>query len=212
MRPLTRTPHRRWLRSGSWLGFALGISSLAYVAFTLIDAQAYQAYASWRMEKAIATERLSLPEPQPSGRSALTVRVERVPKLIPGSPLGRIQIRRLGLSVMVLEGVDGKTLRRGVGHIPGTALPGQYGNAALAGHRDTFFRGLRDIREGDNITLTTLTGTYNYRVESTKVVSPEETYVLQDSPEPLLTLVTCHPFDFIGSAPNRFIVRAHRQL
>ena len=85
------------------------------------------------------------------------------------------------------------------------------GNVALAGHRDTFFRGLRKIRVNDEITLTTLSGSYRYRVDSTKVVKPEETEVLEDDGD-ILTLVTCYPFNFVGSAPRRFIVRARRVL
>ena len=95
-----------------------------------------------------------------------------------GSPLGRIEISSIGLAAMIMEGVDGKTLRHAVGHIPGTPLPGQQGNVALAGHRDTFFRGLRNIHKDDEITLTTLRGSYCYRVDSTQVVEPEDTQVL----------------------------------
>jgi sortase A len=102
------------------------------------------------------------------------------------------------------------TLRRAVGHFPGTALPGQQGNVAIAGHRDTFFRALRNICKENEITLTTLNGSYRYRVDSTKVVEPENTEVLDDSDDAILTLATCYPFDFMGSAPKRFVVRAHR--
>ena len=110
---------------------------------------------------------------------------------------------------MILEGTDERTLQRAVGHIAGTALPGQPGNVALAGHRDTFFRGLRNIRANDEITLSTLRGSYRYRVDSTRVVGPEATEVLASSPEGALTLVTCYPFYFVGPAPKRFVVRAH---
>ena len=127
-----------------------------------------------------------------------------------GSPLGRIEISTIGLAAMILEGTDDGTLRRAVGHIPGTALPGQEGNVAIAGHRDSFFRGLRNIHKDDEITLTTLNGFYRYRVDSTKVVEPEDIGVLDDSDVAILTLVTCYPFYFVGSAPQRFIVRAHR--
>ena len=92
----------------------------------------------------------------------------------------------------------------------GTPLPGQQGNVAITGHRDTFFRPLRNIRKDDEITLTTLSGSYRYRVDSTKVVEPEDTEVLDDSDDAILTLVTCYPFYFVGPAPKRFIVRAHR--
>jgi sortase A len=89
--------------------------------------------------------------------------------------LGRIEISAVGLAAMMREGIAEGTLRRAVGHIPGTPLPGQRGNIALAGHRDTFFRGLRKIRVNDGITLTTLSGSYRYRVDNTKVVKPVET-------------------------------------
>ena len=111
---------------------------------------------------------------------------------------------------MILEGTDAKTLRRAAGHIPRTAVPGQQGNVAIAGHRDTFFRGLRNLLKDDEITLTTLNGTYRYRVDSTKVVEPEDIWVLDHSDNAILTLVTCYPFYFVGPAPQRFIVRAHR--
>lgn len=128
----------------------------------------------------------------------------------PGSLVGRIEIPRLGVSAIVLEGVDSKTLRRGVGHIPETPLPGGGGNVGLAAHRDSFFRGLKDIRKNDIIQVRTLEGDFRYRVESTRIVEPEDTEVLDDGPAPMLTLVTCYPFYYVGSAPKRFIVHATR--
>jgi sortase A len=97
-----------------------------------------------------------------------------------------------------------------VGHISGTALPGKPGNVGVSGRRDTFFRPLRNIRQGDIVTLTTLQGEYWYRVVSTKVVSADDIAVLHPSESEILTLITCHPFYFVGSAPDRFIVRAER--
>ena len=126
--------------------------------------------------------------------------------------IGRMEVVRLGVSVMVVEGTSNKTLRRAVGHIAGTVLPGQPGNAGIAGHRDTFFRPLRNVHIGDLITLTTPRSQYRYRVESTKVVSPDNVAVLDSDGSEVLTLVTCHPFYFLGPAPNRFIVRATRVL
>ncbi|HYG62359.1 MAG TPA: class D sortase, partial [Thermoanaerobaculia bacterium] len=101
-------------------------------------------------------------------------------------------------------------LRRGAGRIPGTALPWEEGNVGVAAHRDRFFRGLKDIQKDDLVTLTTVHGTYQYRVESTEVVTPRDTHVLADTGEDTLTLVTCYPFYYVGSAPKRFIVRAQR--
>ena len=128
----------------------------------------------------------------------------------PGELIGRIGIPRLDLSVIVAEGVDTLTLRRAVGHIPGTGMPGKPGNVGLAGHRDTFFRPLRNIRGGDVITLTTPAGEYRYRVVSIKIVKPSDLGVLDPSVTEVLTLVTCYPFYYIGPAPDRFIVRAER--
>jgi sortase A len=127
-----------------------------------------------------------------------------------GDLVGRIEISRIGVSSIVLEGVGHKTLRRGVGHIPDTALPEGDGNVGLAAHRDSFFRGLKDVRKNDIITFKTLEGTYEYRVESTEIVMPEDTHVLADQGAPTLTLVTCYPFHYVGSAPKRFIVHARR--
>jgi len=128
-----------------------------------------------------------------------------------GELLGRIQIPRLGVTAVVLEGVGKRTLRRAAGHIPATALPSEdEGNIGIAAHRDSFFRGLKDIRKDDTIELTTLDGTRRYRVEWTKIVEPDDTSVLAPTGEPALTLVTCYPFYYVGSAPKRFIVRAHR--
>jgi sortase A len=111
---------------------------------------------------------------------------------------------------MIEEGDDGRTLRRAVGHLPGTVLPGQQGNVVIAGHRDTFFRPLRNIHKGDEITLTTLDGSYRYRVDFTEVLAPQDTEVLDNSAGAILTLVTCYPFYFVGPAPKRFIVRASK--
>jgi len=122
--------------------------------------------------------------------------------------LGRIEVPRLGLSAMTREGTDAATLRRAVGHVASTALPGQAGNAAFAGHRDTFFRKLRDVRKGDEIVFTTAQGRHRYVVNDLRVVDPRDVSVLEPTPRPVLTLVTCYPFNYIGPAPERFVVRA----
>jgi sortase A len=122
--------------------------------------------------------------------------------------VGMIEIPAVGLTTRVLEGSDARILRLSVGHIPGTALPGPSGNVGLAGHRDTYFRSLRRIKAGDEIRLTTVAGTFKYRVVSLRVVLPNAIEVLNDTQKPTLTLVTCYPFDFIGTAPQRLIVHA----
>ena len=124
--------------------------------------------------------------------------------------LGRIEIPRIGVRAVVREGADNVTLALAVGHVRGTARPGQNGNTVLAGHRDTFFRGLRKIRINDRVRLVVPPRTYEYRVVSLRVVAPNETEVLDPTPDEELTLVTCYPFRYIGPAPNRFIVRAAR--
>lgn len=130
----------------------------------------------------------------------------------PGGPrlLGRISVPRLKLSAMVNEGVDDQTLSLAIGHVPGTALPGSQGNVAVAAHRDTFFRPLKGIRVHDEIDFTTGHGEFRYRVESLRIVNPEDVEVLQPSAEPELTMITCYPFDFFGHAPKRFVVQARQ--
>ncbi len=123
---------------------------------------------------------------------------------------GRIEIPRLGVEGAIREGADDDTLRVAIGHIPGTALPGASGNVALAAHRYSFFRGLRRVRKGDRITVTTAGGENHYVVDRIEVVEINEVQVLDPTPEPTLTLVTCYPFDYIGDAPQRLVVRAHR--
>jgi sortase A len=127
------------------------------------------------------------------------------------TPLATLQIRRLGVSVVVLAGTDDWTLNRAVGHIAGTPKPGDDGNVGLAGHRDGFFRPLKDIAVGDVIEMAMEKGVDRYRVTETLIVSPSDVWVLDPTKTPTLTLVTCYPFYFIGSAPKRFIVRAARE-
>ena len=122
--------------------------------------------------------------------------------------LAVLRIPRLRLEVPVLPGTDDVTLDRAVGHIEDTALPGADGNSGIAGHRDGFFRGLKDVVSGDVIEIDTRRGKDVYRIERTWVVNPEDVSVLEPTPGRSLTLVTCYPFYFIGSAPQRFIVRA----
>ena len=141
-------------------------------------------------------------EPQPRAKT-----MDTAPRARAGV-IGRLEIPNLHLVAMVEEGADARTLRRAVGHIPGTALPGGHGNVGLAGHRDTFFRALREIQVNDAIELRTAQGTYRYRVESMRIVGPREVQVLRSTAVSSLTLVTCYPFYYVGSAPKRFVVRA----
>ena len=122
-------------------------------------------------------------------------------------PLAVLEIHKLRIRVPVFDGTDDLTLNRGVGRIIGTAKPGETGNIGIAGHRDGFFRGLKDISVGDEIDLTT-TEKATYIVDQIEIVSPSDVRVLQPRPSPSITLVTCYPFYFVGDAPKRFIVHA----
>lgn len=125
-----------------------------------------------------------------------------------GEPMAVLRIPKIRLEVAVLDGTDDRTLNRAVGHIAGTALPGAQGNLGIAGHRDGFFRGLKDIAPGDTLELETTAGREFYVVDAIRIVGPEEVSVLAGTPNQTITLVTCYPFYFVGSAPQRYIVRA----
>jgi sortase A len=122
--------------------------------------------------------------------------------------LARLEIPRIRVSAMVLDGAGSRTLRVGLGHISGTSRPGEQGNVAIAGHRDTIFRPLRRIKAGDEVVLETPRNTYHYRVSRIEIVDPTDTSVLKSHGQNELTLVTCYPFSFLGRAPKRFIVHA----
>ena len=209
------------LRWSPYFFFIIGILALGYVAVTLLDAMLFQVREAHSFEQAVLEGRKGAgpsggsQAPGPSLLSVLPGRPDHAATggretLRRSSAWGRIKISSIGLSSMILEGVDQQTLRRAVGHIPGTALPGEPGNVALAGHRDTFFRALRNIHKDDEISLETLDGAFRYRVDLIQVVAPENIEVLNGSRDSILTLVTCYPFAFVGPAPQRFIVRAHR--
>ena len=207
MRMVVRYSPRRAFRRLQYLLLACAVSLLGYCGFVLTDGWMFQHRERSRFEQqlrdreaagALRTASLDAPE-SPKHR----------PPMADGL-IGRIEIQRLGLSAMVTEGTSTATLRRAAGHIKGMALPGQPGNIGIAGHRDTFFRPLRNVRPDDVITLTTLLGVYRYRVVFTKVVSPDDVAVLDTTGDEVLTLITCYPFYFVGPAPDRFVVRADR--
>ena len=189
----------RWSRN---VFLVVGVLILGYCGFVLLDAKLYQAYETRHFQQQIRDF-----QPAITGEGRVQ---EASIHSSTGEALGEIELTRIGVTAMILEGTDDRTLRRSVGHIPGTPLPGQPGNVAIAGHRDTFFRALRNVRQDDEITLMTLDGSYRYRVDSISVVGPEDTQVLDNSGGDILTLVTCYPFSFVGPAPRRFIVRAQR--
>ena len=177
--------------------FAGAFSLLAYCGVVLMDTWIFQSRERREFES-------QLTAPAPIVKASLPI--------VSGGLIGRIEIRQLGLSAIVIEGTSWATLQRAVGHIAGTALPGAPGNVGISGHRDTFFRPLRNIHPNDIIKLTTLTGEFNYRVVSTRIVDPAEVSVLKSGVNESLTLVTCYPFYFVGPAPERFVVRAERTV
>jgi len=172
---------------------------------------AYQFYENWQFDH----ENAGNPAPHPVEHVALPAVLPDPDRGAAKSPLaetgwvvGRISIPRLNISAIVEEGVDESTLSRAVGHIPGTAYPGENGNIGIAGHRDTFFRKLKDLEPNDEIDFTTHSGRYHYTVESLTVVDPSDVSVLASKGGKILTIVTCFPFHYIGNAPRRFIVHA----
>jgi len=195
-----------------WLLAVVGLLLCTAAVWQYAEVRRFQAVENRRLELALRATVPAAPQPDP-GPAMPADREGSIaePAHKAGSLLGRIRIPRLNLSAIVLEGSDERTLRLGVGRVPRTAEPGTPGNVVLGGHRDTFFRPLRGIHQGDEISLTTPQGTYRYTVDWTTVVDPENIEPLKATPEPSLTLVTCYPFHYIGPAPQRFIVRARQE-
>ena len=189
------------LRRAQYVFWFAGILLCGLSAGVYLRARYFQAMESRRLEDALRSQVRGVIPAAPAHVKRTT-----------GSLVGRLEIPRLKFSAIVLEGSDSRTLRLGVGRIPGTAEPGQDGNVVLGGHRDTFFRPLRGIRAGDFITLATTAGPYRYVVEWTAVVDPRDTGSLHTTSERSLTLVTCYPFYYVGPAPQRFIVRARQVM
>jgi len=211
---------RRWLERALLWG---GACCLLLVGAAALHGRVGQAYAAWSFDRALQgrpasaasflADSLLASKVDATTRkdwSAQRVRAFEEAEAAAGRtpPLGRLEIPSLDLAVMVLDGTDEETLNRAVGRIAGTAQPGELGNLGIAGHRDGWFRALRKLLPGDEIVLRTMDGRYRYRVEEIEIVNPAETAVLAPSPDARLTLVTCYPFYWMGSAPQRFIVKA----
>ena len=188
---------RLFLRRIRWVLVVTGALAVTYVGLTMLYAKLYQEAAGNTLEEQIHAQ----------GQQTVSLPSVDVKE---GDVLGRIEIPRLGVRVVILEGTTAQILRRGVGHIVGTALPGEPGNIGIAGHRDTYFRALKNIRTDDEIQIQTATGLSSYEVDSVQIVAPGDTEVLAPSAGTGLTLVTCYPFYFIGAAPERFVVHARR--
>jgi sortase A len=228
-RPVRRParPRRRsnaFLAGLEWFFLLFGLLALDCCIWVYTSATLDQAYQDWSFDQVLLGSKPSMPafiadeigwlfgasrtSPPVEEKAEKLQPAPRAKTLQSGLLLGRLRISRLQVAVMVREGASESTLRRAVGHIPGTALPGDVGNVGLAGHRDTFFRPLANVRKDDTIDLETDQSTFHYLVTSTQIVSPRDVEVLKASAGKTLTLVTCYPFYFVGSAPKRFIVHA----
>jgi sortase A len=184
---------QRWLAP---LLIAGGAMALIWVAANLVVTMSHRRHYEATLERMRP----------PTGGGATVAPVS----LPVGEPIGTLEIARLGLSGVVVEGDDDSVLDRAIGHLPDTPLPWQTGNSALAAHRDALFRPLRGIRLGDVLRLETPHGEFDYVVRETMIVKPDALWVLDPTPVPMLTLISCYPFNYIGNAPERFVVRAER--
>lgn len=210
-----------WLSNLLLLG---GIFALLAGAWALLDGKLYQSVQKRQLEEVVvegvdrgAANPAAAPQPvqPPLPGPGFLLSVLRK-SVLPNSVLpqrdplaiGELAVPRLGLDVVMREGVDDASLRKAVGHLPSSAFPGELGNAVLLGHRDTFFRPLRDITRGDTIRVITGGRRFVYRVESVQVTEPDWPGAVEKTREPVITLITCFPFEYIGSAPRRLVVRA----
>ena len=174
-----------------WMLLGLGIGCLAIYAFETVEARKFQA------ETAAAFERAAKAHVAPARVAA-------------GGVVGMLDVPRLSLSTPVIEGDDERTLQRAAGHLPDTPLPWEHGNSAIAGHRDGLFRPLKGVKVGDEIRFRTTGDEFVYRVAKTSIVNPDDVSVLGPRESSALTLITCYPFYYVGSAPKRFVVYAER--
>ncbi len=185
-----------------------GVAAIALYLWSESDRRIYQAvqssYISQPASSSIPPRPPVLPvAPKPAGSWNPW---QRDPLVI-----ARLEIPRLQINVIVRKGIDGPALRRSVGHMPGTPLPGQPGNAVFAAHRDGLFRPLRRIERGDLIRVIARDALFSYRVDGLAIVPPDALDILAQTEQQRLTLITCYPFDFIGNAPKRFVVFAARE-
>jgi sortase A len=202
------------MRYLSWLLVACGVLLIGYGAYDFYTAQMAQRLAA--KEWASSPQMSQTPSGQASGTDTEQPVPEETPRGIrpyfdpyrPGETVAKLKLPGLNRPLYVVEGTNQTELRKGPGHMPGTALPGVQGNCVIAGHRDTHFRALKGIHKGDHIELDTQYGTFHYQVQSTEIVSPTNVNSLYPTKTGILHLVTCYPFEYIGHAPKRIIVAA----
>lgn len=190
----------------TWVERVLWIAAAAIGAWTLFVVAQNFYYARLPVPDghAVAAGR-RLPGESPADAVGTSGSVPR--RVEPGAWVARLEAPAVELKATVLEGSDDRTLRRAAGHIEYTPLPGQPGNIGIAGHRDTTFYPVRKLKRGDRLMLTTASHVFEYEVRDTRIVEPEDIQVLDPTARPAITLVTCYPFNFVGNAPKRFIVR-----
>ena len=196
---MTRQAWLRWIERGL---LASGLTLAAWCAVILVEARFYNSLQVPVGEPLIITQTLPPAADHPAAHGSVAAAPAQ------GAFVGRLEVPSIELSTTVLEGSDDATLSRASGHIEDTPFPGEPGNVGIAGHRDTVFRPLRHVHLGDALVLTTADRVYRYRIRKTFIVGPDDVYVLDPTEQPTLTLVTCYPFEFIGHAPQRFIVQA----
>ena len=194
------------LRWAERLFVIAGAAMLVWSALLVTDARIAQRIARRSLEVASHSDT----SPDSRGPNAPTGAPLHAPTVLRASAIANLSIPRVHLSAVVLHGSDDRTLRRGPGHLENTALPGESGNAVIAGHRDSFFRPLRNVQRGDDIFVDTPQGRFHYRVTSLDVVNAHDLSVLEPADTAVLTLITCYPFWVLGHAPDRFVVRAAR--
>ena len=188
------------LKAAHLLMLFAGAGLVAWTSYMAIDS----AYTQWAGSRALAAGRTA-PYERGTSKSPLPPARSPAPR---GAVIGKLALPRLSLSFVILEGTAARTLDRSVGRVEGTAGLGEAGNIGIAGHRNTHFRRLEQVRRGDEIVLTSHSNEYRYLVEWVHLFRPDEVQVLDDSHGPAVTLITCFPFEYAGSAPLRYVVRA----
>ncbi len=195
--------------------FAVGVALLSVCAVAFIAGQVYSRLALNEFELHATAQSTTNRTSAASSRPDFSLWDQKRIREYQTSLAGQIEeleavlrIDKIHLVAPVLNGTDELTLNRGVGRIIGTAHIGAPGNLGIAGHRDGFFRGLKDLTIGDVVQLQTTTRTLTYTITRVQVVAPGDVSVLKDDKAPSLTLVTCYPFYFIGNAPQRYVVHA----
>jgi sortase A len=200
-----RSNSARWftatVRAVQRVTLAAGICLLAWPM--LVSAESV--WAQWAAGHELAQAKFAGRETIVPGKAGAVASAGTPPR---GSALARFEIPRLKLAYPLLEGTDNGTLDKSIGHVEGTGLPGDTGNIGIAGHRNTHFRKLEWVRRGDEIVLTSAKGRFRYYVEWARLFTPTDIEVLDRNHGPAVTLVTCFPFEYVGAAPLRYIIRA----